>query len=101
MRFNVVRLMLAFAFLSTCSAKIMYRRDPLDGALDATLVVIMKQQSLNWFRVEEVFWAISIPANTFRCPTSSLRWRIHLRRSRGWSGSSRFTRTPASWLPPH
>src|SRR5678816_3845780 len=33
----------------------MFRRDPLDGALDATLVVIMKQQSLNWFRVEEVF----------------------------------------------
>jgi hypothetical protein len=65
-------LLLAFAFLSTCSAKIMYRRDPLDGALDATLVVIMKKQSLNWFRVEEVFLGNIDPGQHLSLPNFKL-----------------------------
>jgi hypothetical protein len=44
-------------FLSqlTCNAKIIPRRDPLDGALDASVIVIVKQQSPGLFRVEEAF----------------------------------------------
>jgi hypothetical protein len=38
-----------------CNAKLIPKRDPLDGALDATLIVIMKQQAKDTFRVEESF----------------------------------------------
>src|ERR1022692_3920575 len=37
------------------AAKIIPRRDPLDAALDSTLIVIMKEQSQDRFEVEEVF----------------------------------------------
>src|ERR1035438_3316927 len=36
-------------------AKIIPRRDPLDAALDSTVIVIMKEQSQDRFEVEEVF----------------------------------------------
>ena len=38
-----------------CAAKLIPRRDPLDAALDSTVIVIMHQQSQNAFRVDEVF----------------------------------------------
>ena len=38
-----------------CAAKLIPRRDPHDGALDATLIVIMKPQSADTFVVEETF----------------------------------------------
>ena len=38
-----------------CMAKIIPRRDPLDGALDATAIVIMARQSPDTFRIEESF----------------------------------------------
>jgi hypothetical protein len=40
---------------SPCNAKLIPRRDPLDGALDATLIAIIKQQSPDTFRIEESF----------------------------------------------
>lgn len=36
-------------------AKLIPRRDPLDGALDATVIAIIRQQAPDQFRVEEVF----------------------------------------------
>ena len=36
-------------------AKLIPRRDPLDGALDATVIAIIRQQAPDEFRVEEVF----------------------------------------------
>jgi len=44
--------------LAACApsvAKIIPRRDPRDGALDATLVVIMRQEVQDTFRIEETF----------------------------------------------
>jgi hypothetical protein len=38
-----------------CDAKVIPRRDPLDGAIDATLIAIVKQQSPDTFRIEETF----------------------------------------------
>jgi hypothetical protein len=37
------------------NAKIIPRRDPLDGALNSSLIVIMKQQQSGVFKIEEVF----------------------------------------------
>jgi hypothetical protein len=37
------------------TAKIIMRRDPLDAALDSTVIVIMQEQSEDKFEVEEVF----------------------------------------------
>jgi hypothetical protein len=48
-------LLTIFESSAPCNAKIIPKRDPLDGALDATLIVIMKQQSPDTFRVEESF----------------------------------------------
>ena len=48
-------LLAAFAFQLICGAKIIPRRDPLDGALDATVIAIMSHQSSDKFRVEDVF----------------------------------------------
>lgn len=38
-----------------CLARIIPRRDPLDGALDSTLIVIMKPEAPDTFRIEETF----------------------------------------------
>lgn len=44
-----------FASQLTSAAKIIPRRDPLDGALDATVIAIISRQSPSTFRVEDVF----------------------------------------------
>jgi hypothetical protein len=55
----VVRQVGVFLLLSLselpCAAKLIPRRDPLDAALESTVIVIMKQQSQDAFQIEEVF----------------------------------------------
>src|SRR5262249_23468559 len=51
-----------------CEAKLIPRRDPLDGALDATVVAIVKQQSADVFQVEETFLGVVKPGQTLRLP---------------------------------
>jgi len=48
-------LLAVLASTALCDAKIIPKRDPLDGALDATLIVIMKREAPGIFRVEESF----------------------------------------------
>jgi hypothetical protein len=48
-------LLLLSLFQHPCDAKIIPRRDPLDAALDSTVIVIMRQQSQDAFQLEEVF----------------------------------------------
>src|ERR1035437_652600 len=55
----VVRQVGVFLLLSLsqlpCAGALIPRRDPLDAALDSTVIVVMKQQSQDAFQVEEVF----------------------------------------------
>ena len=51
----LLALLAASLFSLPSDGKIVPRRDPADGALDATLVVIMQQHSKDLFAVREVF----------------------------------------------
>ena len=58
----------AFVSQATSNAKLIPRRDPLDGALDATLIVIMRPQSQDMFQVEEVFLGDAIRGQSLTLP---------------------------------
>jgi hypothetical protein len=58
--------------LCPCDGKIIPRRDPLDAALDSTVIVIMKQQSQGSFQVEEVFLGNVAKGQTLLLPGFSL-----------------------------
>jgi hypothetical protein len=55
-RLQVLRVTAAACLLQLiCSAKIVFNRDPLDGALDASVIVIMRQQTQDSYQIDEVF----------------------------------------------
>ena len=52
----MIRLLAAFLLCQLlCDGHIVYRRDPLDGALDATVIAIVSLQPSGAFRAEKVF----------------------------------------------
>ena len=55
-----------------CNAKLIARRDPLDGALDATVIAILRQQAPGVFRIEEAFLGPVNPGQTLELPGFSL-----------------------------
>jgi len=65
-------LLTAFVSLSICDAKLIPRRDPLDGALDATLIVIVNQQSPGLFEVQEVFLGYAVRGQVLSMPDFKL-----------------------------
>jgi hypothetical protein len=67
-------LLLLVAMLSqaTSDAKLIPRRDPLDGALDATEILIVKQLSPGLFLIEEVFLGASIKGQSLSLPGFSM-----------------------------
>src|SRR6266481_5330352 len=60
--------LVAFVSQVTCNAKSIFRRDPLDGALDASLIVIVRQQSQGMFQVEEVFLGRVVKGQSLALP---------------------------------
>ena len=56
LRSGLLALLIALGWTSQiCNAKLIFRRDPLDGALDATVIAILSQQAPGVFRIEEAF----------------------------------------------
>jgi hypothetical protein len=55
-----------------CDAKIVPRRDPLDAALDSTVIAIMRQQSPGTFQVEEAFLGDVAKGQTLLLPGFNL-----------------------------
>lgn len=55
-----------------CDAKTIFRRDPRDGAIDASVIAILKQQSPGVFEVQEAFLGEVHPGEKLQLPGFSL-----------------------------
>ena len=73
MRSGFLALLIALQCASQiCNAKLIPRRDPLDGAIDATVIAILKQETPGVFRIEETFLGAVYPGQMLQLPGFSL-----------------------------
>ena len=72
LRHGLLATLMALQCAAICNAKLIPRRDPLDGAIDATIIAILSPQSPGVFRIEESFLGAIYPGQDLRLPGFAL-----------------------------